>query len=129
MQSQVAELTLHNQRLEAQLLPITQTQQDKSASSSDETRSDYIQINNVSSESTSIDDRIVDVRVRIQGEISLLSIVSRVVEFLRGINGLSLMSMEAETLMATDPSAPSNHIFFRLRIEVKIYLSIIRFRV
>ncbi|KAL9681038.1 hypothetical protein QQ045_012819 [Rhodiola kirilowii] len=124
LQSQVAELSLRNLRLEAQLLPRAETRQDKGASSSSsstESRLDNIQINNVS-ESTSNDDRLVDVRVTIRGEISLLSAVTRVVEFFRRINGLSLMSMEAETLILVEDSSsstPSNHIFFRLRIEVR----------
>uniref|UniRef100_A0A7N0TP21 BHLH domain-containing protein n=1 Tax=Kalanchoe fedtschenkoi TaxID=63787 RepID=A0A7N0TP21_KALFE len=124
LQAQVSELSLRNLRLEAQLLPRSSSsggaESLSSSSGGAESRLVDIQINNVS-ESTSNDDRLVDVRVTVRGEINMLSAVTRVAEFFSRVNSFSLMSMDAETLLVADSSAPSNHMFFRLRIEGSVW--------
>ncbi|XP_059635940.1 putative transcription factor bHLH041 [Cornus florida] len=115
LKAQVAELTQRNQLLEAQLLAPRDANYNRGVvirGSSSNQRLE-VRITNVA-ESTS-EARMVDLQVIVRGECSLLDLAVRILEFLKQVNNVSLMSVEAEAQIVE--SNPVNQATFRLRIE------------
>ncbi|KAK9275803.1 hypothetical protein L1049_023073 [Liquidambar formosana] len=118
LKSQVYELGRKNQLLEAQLKPIKQTSEEASGSSSSSTGERLnVGITQIS-ESTSPSDvleRIVDLQVTIRSDGSMLDLMIRVLEFLKQVNHVSLMSTDGETQLTESSSV--YRIVLRLKIE------------
>ncbi|KAK6941367.1 Myc-type, basic helix-loop-helix (bHLH) domain [Dillenia turbinata] len=65
--------------------------------------------------STQEDHRVVDLHVAVRGDCTMLNLVAEISRFLRQVNNIIVVSMEAETQMRD--SSPINHVILRLRIE------------
>ncbi|XP_048228423.1 putative transcription factor bHLH041 isoform X2 [Ricinus communis] len=119
LKTQVAELSQRNQQLEAELLPaaieahagevIAENQQSGSWEGRVEVR-----ITNVS-ESTSEDERIINLLIVLRGECPVSDFVIRILEFLKQVNNANLMSVDANTSRGASRSL--NRVILRLRIE------------
>lgn len=121
LKAQVAELTKRNVILESQLGSVQKSESGaEEAGSSSFGERVSVEIAQVSSSSSSSSEsRFLDLRVTVRGESSLLDLVGRLIEFLRGESGVSLSSMESNTRMLG--SVAVHAVFMRLRIEVYIY--------
>ncbi|KAK3025774.1 hypothetical protein RJ639_041930 [Escallonia herrerae] len=111
LKAQVAELSRRNLILEAQLPRKEAVDQGSSGSSSERSN---VQVTHVA-ESTS-EARIVDLRVSVRGvRGSMLDLVIRVLEFLKQVKNVTLVSVDAETQMLEANSM--NRVTLRLQIE------------
>ncbi|KAK2989659.1 hypothetical protein RJ640_021579 [Escallonia rubra] len=111
LKAQVAELSRRNLILEAQLPRKEAIDQGPSGSSSERSN---VQVTHVA-ESTS-EARIVDLRVSVRGvRGSMLDLVIRVLEFLKQVENVTLVSLDAETQMVESNSM--NRVTLRLQIE------------
>ena len=135
MKAQIEELSQRNKQLEAQLFPssgsaakkeanhrnndinIGETISDQSCSTSDQRAID-VRLRHVS-ESASDDDEaeIVDLQVILRSTILAEDLVLRLLEFLKRVENVSLVSMEANTSTLTQSTAPINRVILRLRIS------------
>lgn len=121
LKAQVEELSKRKQILEEQLLPTSRRE-----SAMEEARSSLLSAGSSNlfevgisrhPASASDDQQIVDLNVSVRGEASpMADIAIRILEFLKQVNNVSLVSMEANTRVAE--SGVSNHVTLRLRIEV-----------
>ncbi|KAL1547774.1 hypothetical protein AAHA92_16090 [Salvia divinorum] len=114
LKSRAAELAERNRILVSQIDSVK-----KSESGGDEVGSgERVSVEiSPSSSSSSSEARFLDlrVRVRVRGESSLLDLVSRVIEFLRGQSGVSMTSVESNTRMLD--SVAVHAVIIRLRIQ------------
>ncbi|KAL6984648.1 hypothetical protein U1Q18_018026 [Sarracenia purpurea var. burkii] len=119
LKAQVMELSRRNRILEAQLnsLPAreaTDHQEGMIGASSSTERLD-VQITHTA-ESTS-ESRIIDLRLILRsGECTILDLATRVLEFLKQVEGLSLMSLEADHTQLAESNF-INRLILRLKIE------------
>lgn len=110
LKSQIMELNRQNQLLEA--AQASATSADEANGSSNERLT--IRIIPVP-ESTS-EQRIIELRVSVGGEVSIVDILIQLLQFLKLDRNISLMSTEANTRTAELGSI--NHVNLRFRIEV-----------
>ncbi|KAA3477179.1 HLH domain-containing protein [Gossypium australe] len=106
LKAQVAELSKQNQLLQARILPAAA---DVGGSSNESLNIRIIPIH----ESTS-EQRIVDLRISVRGEVLIENILMRLLEFLRHDRNVSIMSIEANNQLS---EGSVNYINLRLRIE------------
>ncbi|XP_050270206.1 putative transcription factor bHLH041 isoform X1 [Quercus robur] len=111
LKAQVEELNRKNQLLEAHRLPAKEAKEEETSSSNERLIVRTSQV----SESTSSEERIVDLQVIIRGECPMVDILIRILEFLKQVKNVSLQSMETNTRIIE--SSSMNHIILRLRIE------------
>ena len=71
-------------------------------------------------ESTS-DSRVVDLEVNARGNVILEDLVMRVLEFIKQVENVSIMSIDAGTRMS-ETEAIANRVILRLRIQVHIHV-------
>ena len=110
LKAQVEELSRKNQKLEAQLSKAAVAQVRDSSNERLDVRVTHI------SESTS-EQRIVDLVVNLRGESPILdTVITRILEFLRQVTDVSLISIDAST--HTAESTSFNRVILRLNIEV-----------
>ncbi|XP_016676522.1 putative transcription factor bHLH041 [Gossypium hirsutum] len=107
LKAQVAELSKQNQLLQARLLPAAA---DVGGSSNESLNIRIIPLH----ESTS-EQRIVDLRISVRGEVLIENILMRLLEFLKHDRNVSIMSIEANNQLS---EGSVNYINLRLRIEV-----------
>ncbi|XP_059634818.1 putative transcription factor bHLH041 [Cornus florida] len=112
LKAQVAELARRNQLLEAQFFPAKEGDHREVINGYSNVRLD-VQVTNIA-ESTS-EDRLVDLRVIVRGECDLLDFVIRILDFLKLVKNVSLMSAEAETRIVE--SSPIKRVILKLKIE------------
>ncbi|KAL7095975.1 hypothetical protein ACP275_10G056500 [Erythranthe tilingii] len=120
LKSQVEELRQRNQMLESKISSSNLSDQVVVGNSSFSSSVDHqtrvsVEITQVQSPSTS-DARLLDLRVRVRGERSMLDSVIRIMEFLKQQrNVISVLSVESNTRMFE--SVPVHWIVLRLKIE------------
>ncbi|KAL7136766.1 hypothetical protein ABFS83_10G052900 [Erythranthe nasuta] len=120
LKSQVEELRQRNQMLELKISSSNLSDQvvvgnSSSSSSVDHQTRVSVEITQVQSPSTS-DARLLDLRVRVRGERSMLDSVIRIMEFLKQQrNVITVLSVESNTRMFE--SVPVHGIVLRLKIE------------
>ncbi|KAK6944812.1 Myc-type, basic helix-loop-helix (bHLH) domain [Dillenia turbinata] len=120
LKEQVSDLTQRNTLLEAKYLPpkleagISEEQGARTDSTTERLNVRVIH-HHMPEASTQEDHRVVDLHVVVRGDCSLLNLVAEILRFLKQVNNISLVSMEAETQMRD--SSPINHVILRLRIE------------
>ncbi|TYG64209.1 hypothetical protein ES288_D06G089800v1 [Gossypium darwinii] len=107
LKAQVAELSKQNQLLQARLLPAAA---DVGGSSNESLNVRIIPLH----ESTS-EQRMVDLRISVRGEVLIDNILMRLLEFLRQDRNVSIMSIEANNQLS---EGSVNYINLRLRIEI-----------
>ncbi|KAG6431690.1 hypothetical protein SASPL_109772 [Salvia splendens] len=110
LKSRVAELVERNRILEPRIDSVK-----KSESGGDEVWSGERVSVEISRSSSTSEARFLDLRVRVRGESSLLDLVSRVIEFLRGQSGVSLTSVESNTRLLDSVSVHA--VIITLRIQ------------
>lgn len=113
LQAQIAELTKRNQKLEAQVRKEGSHEEAIAGGSSNE-RLD-VRVSHVS-ESTSEESQLIDLQVSLRTQSSAEDILSRILEFLKQVNTVSLLSMEANTHITE--SSSTTRLNLRLRVEV-----------
>lgn len=119
--AEVQELSRRNQMLLSQQHDQADTKNNQeiiggnssSSSAADDHRLD-IRLSNVAE--TTSEARILDLRVRVRGECSVSDITVRVLEFLRQVANVGLLSVEAGTQMVE--TTPVSAFVWRLKIEV-----------
>ncbi|XP_016681176.1 putative transcription factor bHLH041 [Gossypium hirsutum] len=107
LKAQVAELSKQNQLLQTRLLPAAA---DVGGSSNESLNVRIIPLH----ESTS-EQRMVDLRISVRGEVLIDNILMGLLEFLRQDRNVSIMSIEANNQLS---EGSVNYINLRLRIEV-----------
>ncbi|XP_022987667.1 putative transcription factor bHLH041 isoform X2 [Cucurbita maxima] len=110
LKAQVAELSRRNQQLEAQLLQSAKDEETSVFSQEERFRVGISQV----SESTS-EGQIIDLHITTRGESPLTDMVIGVLEFLKPLNNVRVVSMEGNTQLT--PSSSTNHLTLRLIIE------------
>ncbi|KAB2618351.1 transcription factor bHLH041 [Pyrus ussuriensis x Pyrus communis] len=119
LKAQVAELSKRNQQLEARLLPLTSLGANEAAAaagSSNERVS--LTVSRVSTESSpDQDEQIIDLQVILRSQESCTEdMVIRILEFLKRVENVSLMSMEANTWIS-ESNSNINRVILRLRVD------------
>lgn len=120
--SEIEKMTKRNQDLEAlqnsinKKLPITKT-----ASSNERVR---VRVSDVPGCSSSSEERIMELHVtavRAQSHCSQVDILIRLLQFLKGLQNLSLVSMDANNTRVAEGVA-IDELTLRLKIEVRTYI-------
>ncbi|GMI94889.1 hypothetical protein like AT5G56960 [Hibiscus trionum] len=114
LKAQIMELSRQNQLLEAQLLPSKGAAMEVNGSSNERVNVRVVPV----SESTS-EQRLVDLRVSVEGERTIVDILIHVLEFLKLDRNVNLMSIEANTNVSEFGSV--NLVNLRLRIEGNVW--------
>lgn len=115
MQAQIEELRQRNAALEAQLSPAREAAEEPAGGPVDGNPID-VQVRQTT-ESTSLQDRAVDLQVIIRKEYpNTAQLVIRILEFLEQLNDVRLQSMDADTRAAE--TGAIIRVNMRLRIEV-----------
>ncbi|XP_038878717.1 putative transcription factor bHLH041 isoform X2 [Benincasa hispida] len=114
LKAQVAELSRRNQQLEAQLLQSAKEEGKKEANFFPQEERFRVGISQVQ-ESTS-EGQIIDLHIATRGESPLINIIIGVLEFLKQLNNVRVVSMEGNTQL-TPSSSSINHLTLRLIIE------------
>ncbi|XP_050128430.1 putative transcription factor bHLH041 isoform X3 [Malus sylvestris] len=119
LKAQVAELSKRNQQLEARLLPLASLGANEAAAaagSSNERCS--LTVTRVSTESSpDQDEQIIDLQVILRSQESCTEdMVIRILEFLKRVENVSLMSMEANTWIS-ESNSNINRVILRLRVD------------
>ncbi|CAN6541172.1 unnamed protein product [Malus baccata var. baccata] len=119
LKAQVAELSKRNQQLEARLLPLASLGANEAAAaagSSNERCS--LTVTRVSTESCpDQDEQIIDLQVILRSQESCTEdMVIRILEFLKRVENVSLMSMEANTWIS-ESNSNINRVILRLRVN------------
>ncbi|XP_044471228.1 putative transcription factor bHLH041 isoform X2 [Mangifera indica] len=112
LKEKVKELSERNQKLEAQLSAAPAAVAKEVAA--EEGRGSSIQgleIVVVDVPVSTSEERTVDLRVSLTAECPMVDLIIRILEFLKQVNDVSLVSIEANN------SSSSNHVNFRLRIQ------------
>lgn len=115
LKAQVAELSRKNQQLEAQLLQSAKTEEERREFSQESDRLFRVRVSNVP-ESTS-ERQIIDLHIATRGETPLTNIVIGILEFLKRLDNVRVVSMEGNTQLTASSSI--NHLTLRLIIEVR----------
>ncbi|KAG6662015.1 putative transcription factor bHLH041 [Carya illinoinensis] len=112
LKAQVAEVTRRNQLLEAQqLLPAKEANEEETGSSNERL---MVRISAVSESSSPDRERTVELRVTVRGECPMEDMAIHILEFLKQVQHVSLVSMETNIQMTESTS--STRITMRLRI-------------
>lgn len=119
MKAQVDELSKKNQQLEAAARLIAKDEEEVAGSSSSERVS--VTLTHVTGSTTDQDHpQIIDLQVIVRsGESSTENIVIRILEFLKQVKNVSLVSMEASTLK-TESNPNINRVVLRLRVDDQV---------
>lgn len=117
MKAQNEELTRRNQHLEAQLLAAAKEADHDEEETSSSSERLVVRISHVP-ESSLPEERTVNLQVTIRGECPMVDMVIRILEFLKQVENVNLISMETTTRRILESSPSTNRITFRLRIEV-----------
>ncbi|KAG9156259.1 hypothetical protein Leryth_009141 [Lithospermum erythrorhizon] len=122
LKSQVAELAQRNQILETQLLVPREKateQEGGSSTASSSSRERVVVLIVPVDQSTSEEGRVVDLQVAVlRGQsFSMLDLAICVLEYLKLVNNVSVMSIQANTRALHDESSSMINISIRLRIE------------
>lgn len=120
LKAQVDELSKKNQQLEAAARLIARDEEEAAGSSSSEKVS--VTLTQVSGSTTDQDhQQIIDLQVIVRsGESSTENIVIRILEFLKQVKNVSLVSMEATTLK-TESNPKISRVVLRLRVDDQVY--------
>lgn len=110
LKGQIEELSKKNQMLEAQLPRKEALTHEVSESTSEKLNVWITDVGESNSEA-----RVVNLQVNVRGETSLLDLVIRLLDFLKHVENVSLISVEAEMRMAE--TIPVNRVVLRLRIQ------------
>ncbi|KAM7519631.1 hypothetical protein LguiB_018593 [Lonicera macranthoides] len=110
LKAHVEELSRRNHMLEARLPRTEATNQEISGSSSER-----LEITVTKMEESSSKSCVVNLEVNVRGECSMLDLVIRVLEFVKQVKNLSILSIQAETRIAEASSI--KRIILRLKIE------------
>ncbi|XP_016651480.1 PREDICTED: putative transcription factor bHLH041 isoform X2 [Prunus mume] len=120
LRAQVAELSKRNQQLEARLPPAAKEAYNEEAAAAAGSSNERVSVTltRVASESTpDQDQQIFDLQVVLRSvECCTEDMVIRILEFLKRVNNVSLMSMEANTWMSGSDSNV-NRVILRLRVD------------
>ncbi|KAF8393545.1 hypothetical protein HHK36_021789 [Tetracentron sinense] len=111
LKAQVFELDQKNKQLEALLSPAKETSEEANINDSSSRRVD---VRVTTSEST-CEERNINLLVTVRGDCVVLNLVIRILEFLKQIKDISLVSMEADTQLQQSNSF--NRAIFRLKIK------------
>lgn len=112
LKAQVSELSRRNQLLEAQILPAAREAPQEVTT---DERLDVRLIRNPQAASTSTsEETIADLRVTVRGDCCMLALAICLLEFLKQVKNVSLMSMEADTQQAESTS------IYRLTLSLNI---------
>lgn len=112
LKAQVSEISRRNQLLEAQLLPAAREAPQEVTTHE---RLDVHLIRNPQAASTSTsEETIADLRVTVRGDCCMLDLAICLLEFLKSVKNVSLMSMEADTQLAESTS------IYRLTLRLNI---------
>lgn len=119
LKAQVDELSKKNQQLEAAARLIAKDEEEVAGSSSSERVS--VTLTRASGSTTDQDHpQIIDLQVIVRsGESSTENIVIRILEFLKQVKNVSLVSMEASTLK-TESNPNINRVVLRLRVDDQV---------
>lgn len=131
LNAEIEKLSKKNKQLEAQLqqLPAEEVAEEEGSESSNERLE--LRVTQVS-ETTSEEQRIIDLQVVIRGESPVQEMLIRILEFLNQVNNVNVIFIVAST--RTTESRSANRVRLRLKIEVcvnihirsiKAYLSLI----
>nr|WKE35130.1 basic helix-loop-helix family protein [Rosa persica] len=116
LKAQVDELSKRNQQLEAAARLIAKEEEEEAAGSSSTERVS-VTLTHVSGSSTDQDQQIIALQVIVRsGECSTEDMVIRILEFLKQVKNLSLMSMEAST-WKKELHPKINRMVLRLRVD------------
>lgn len=110
LKAQVSELSKRNQLLEQQLSQEKQTTEEASGSSSER-----FSIRVTNEPESSSDEQIIQLRVSLRGNCSTLDLAMRVLEFVKQVDGIILLSMETDTQMTE--SRVVHRLIMRLKIQ------------
>lgn len=113
LKAEVEELTKRNQILGEQLLRQNETTNQEI---SDGSSTERLQVRITNIAETTSDARILDLRVILRGECSLLDLAIRVLEFLKTLGNVTVLSVEGDTRMVETTSV--SQLVWRLKIEV-----------
>lgn len=113
LKAEVEELTKRNQILGEQLLRQNETTNQEI---SDGSSTERLQVRITNIAETTSDARILDLRVILRGECSLLDLAIRVLEFLKTLGNVTVLSVEGDTRMEETTSV--SQLVWRLKIEV-----------
>ncbi|KAL6224190.1 hypothetical protein ACLB2K_003046 [Fragaria x ananassa] len=119
LKAQVDELSKRNQQLEAAARLITKEEDDddEEEAGSSSTERVSVTLTHVSGSTRDQNQQIVALQVTVRsGECSTEDIVIRILEFLKQVNNMSLMSMEAST-WKTELHPNINRVVLRLRVD------------
>ncbi|KAM5547356.1 putative transcription factor bHLH041 [Rosa sericea] len=117
LKAQVDELSKRNQQLEAAARLIAKEEEEEEAAGSSSTERVTVTLTHVSGSSTDQDQQIIALQVIVRsGECSTEDMVIRILEFLKQVKNLSLMSMEAST-WKTELHPNINRVVLRLRVD------------
>lgn len=131
LQAQVSELSRRNRELEAQVRrrkntePATGNVADNCSPPPPPplgARLDVRVMNLVeSAAAAAAEERSLSLRVSVRGERSLLDLATRVLEFLKRVKNVRVVSIEAESTQVPEtPSLMTNVLIMRLTVEVRI---------
>lgn len=122
LKAQVDELSKRNQQLEAAARLIAKEDQEEEAACSSSTERVTVTLTHVSGSSTDQDQQIIALQVIVRsGECSTEDMVIRILEFLKQVKNLSLMSMKAST-WKTELHPNINRVVLRLRVDDQVYM-------
>ncbi|KAL5572465.1 hypothetical protein UlMin_022062 [Ulmus minor] len=114
LKSQVAELSRRNQQLEAKVLAGKEADSEEASELPSGERVG-VAITHVTAESTSEEAQVIDLRVILRSAVSAEDLVLRILEFLKQLNNVSLVSLEANNHQIQATSI--NRLTLRLRVE------------
>lgn len=114
LKGEIAELMKKNQELEAQLLHGKESKGDHEDDIEGNV-SERVNVRVVNASESTSQDRVMELRVIVRGECGIDEVVISLLEFLKQLNNVSLISMEARTLVAEQTSFA--HANFTLKIE------------
>lgn len=118
LKAQVDELSKKNQQLEAAARLIANKDEEEEAAGSSSSERVSVTLTHVSGSTTDQDhQQIIDLQVIVtSGESSTENILIRILEFLKQVKNVSLVSMEARTLK-TESNPNINRVVLRLRVD------------
>lgn len=111
LKAQVEELSRRNHMLESRLPKTEATNQEISGSSSER-----LEIMVTKMEESTSKSCVVNLEVNVRGECGMLDLVIRVLEFVKQVKNLSILSIQAETRIVEASSIKC--VILRLKIEV-----------
>ncbi|KAG8376156.1 hypothetical protein BUALT_Bualt09G0033900 [Buddleja alternifolia] len=115
LKSQVNELSKRNQMLESQLFSVRREDQVKGSSCSSSSSAERVSVEISEVSASTSDARLLDLRVEVRGDCSIMDLVIRIMEFLKKQRNVSLLSVESNTRMVE--SVQVHGIMLRVKIE------------